>query len=63
MRFLKHREMILIVGKIGGIIGKTDLEREMFGTLSSINILGILRLRELSKDWHLQMELSDFRIA
>lgn len=55
--------MILIVGKIGGIIGKTDLEREMFRTLSSINILGILRLRELSKDWHLQMELSDSRIA
>lgn len=55
--------MILMVGKIGGIIGKTDLEREMFRTLSSINILGILRLRELSKDWHLQMELSDSRIA
>lgn len=55
--------MILIVGKIGGIIGKTDLEREMFRTLSSINILGILRLRELSKDWHSQMELSDSRIA
>lgn len=52
-----------MVGKIGGIIGKTDLEREMFRTLSSINILGILRLRELSKDWHLQMELSDSRIA